>query len=240
VAAIVKYSGVAAAALVVAAGVFGFYRSVGAPESELSGTESHNQVEVASPVYCARLFTVQCLPLESQYFNTIADAAAIASFEPSLPRYIPGGFALLSVQHSRPQGTSASVQSGQFKLGCPDCNPRFSHNDQIGITYTADDGSVLIIIQGFPAYLPFQNDAPRDRWGVISVGSREAVWVSGWPGNWQSGQTAIYFNLGRTGTGWEHQPPGVTVSGSPISYSITSDSLSLEELIKVAESVEFP
>jgi DNA-binding CsgD family transcriptional regulator len=194
----------------------------------------------AAPNPCATLFTYQCVQSESQDFNTLEEAVAVASFEPAVPAYVPEGFEPIAIRHTRPEDFSRFIGSESFKEGCPGCDPRMSHNDQIGIYYRDTSGSQLAIVQGFPAYLPFHESAPEGSSGTVRISDREAYWVRGLPGRWDEPQTALYLDLGRVGTGWEVSPDKSEVLyGSPISYSITSNALSLEELVKIAESVSF-
>lgn len=188
---------------------------------------------------CAALFTRQCFSEEAQNFTTIEEATAVASFEPALPTYIPDGFTPVAVRHTRPEGTAAFTRSEAFKQGCPGCDPRLSHNDQIGIYYRNTNGQQLAVVQGFPAYFPLHQSAPEDRRGTVRIGDREAFWVQGLPGRWDERQIALYLEVGRVGSGWARLPDGTVLTGSPMSYSITSNGLPLEELIKIAESASF-
>jgi DNA-binding CsgD family transcriptional regulator len=189
------------------------------------------------PDSCATLLTYQCLESESQSFTTLQDAAAVASFQPSLPGYIPEGFQPVAIRHTRPEGTTEFVQSESFKLSCPGCDPRMSHNDQIGIYYRAATGRQLAVLQGFPATLLVYDQAPADRKGTVEVGDKTIYWLHGVLGSGE--QITLYWDIGRVGTGWAKEPDGSVVYGSPMSYSITSNGLELEELLRMAESVSF-
>ena len=187
---------------------------------------------------CASIVTRQCVN-EGEDFSTLEEAVAMASFEPSLPTYVPDGFEPVSIRHSRPEFFYTAVESGEFEKGCPRCDPRMSHNDQIGVYFRDAKGTQLVVLQGFPAYMPSHGNAPPGKSGTVRVGESEAVWVEGVPvsGRWDEPQLSLYLELGNVGTGWARLPDGSVMTGSPMSYSITSDDLSLEELVRIAESV---
>jgi len=192
------------------------------------------------PNPCASLFTYQCIRADSQDYSSLDDVTAVASFGPAVPEYVPAGYEPVIIRHTRPEGTNRFVQSQSFKDGCPGCDPRLSHDDQVGIYYRNASGQQLAIIQGFPAYLPFHDGAPADQRGTVRIGDREAYWVRGLPGRWDEPQIFLYLEVGRVGSGWEVSPDrSEVIYGSPMSYSITSNGLPLEELVKIAESVKF-
>jgi hypothetical protein len=112
-----------------------------------------------------------------------------------------------------------------------------SHNDQIGVYYRNTSGQQLAIVQGFPAALPAYDQTPEADRGVVMIGEGEAYWVRG-PFRPEEVIT-LYWDVRRVGTGWAKLPDGTVLTGSPMSYAISSDSLPLEELVKIAESVSF-
>jgi DNA-binding CsgD family transcriptional regulator len=192
---------------------------------------------------CVALFTYQCLQSESEDYNTLEEAVANASFQPAMPDYIPDGFQPILIRHTRPEGTEEFIHSESFKEGCPGCDPRLSHNDQIGVYYRDDEGRQLAIVQGSPAYLPLHQSAPEDSYGMVTIGRKEAIWVQGLPipgPDADPNEITLYWDVGRIEVGSDEVlPENDYVVGSPFGYSISTNGLTLDELIKIAESVSF-
>ncbi len=190
---------------------------------------------------CDALFTYQCIEAESQDFSTIEDATAVASFVPALPSYIPPGFEPVSIRVTRPLGTTEFIQSESYKQGCPGCDPRMAHNDQIGVYFQNQDGARLALVQGFPAYLAVYDNMPEDQRGTVQLGDGTAYWVNGLPGGDSTSlaYVTLYWDLGNVGAGRATLPDGTTLTGSPTSYSISSNSLSVDELVRIAASISF-
>jgi hypothetical protein len=56
----------------------------------------------------------------------------------------------------------------------------------------------------------------------------------------ENGGYLLAWEVGRFGSGWALSPDNrETVTGSPMSYALMSDVLSLDELLQLAESVSF-
>jgi hypothetical protein len=177
----------------------------------------------------------QCLGSTWLEFSTVEEAVAVASFAPVLPGYLPDGFKPSVIRHTRPDW----FDPDWVRVNCP-CDPRLSHNDQIGIYYRDAAGRQLVIVQGFPGHLPFHEAASPENKGVIQIGDQEAYWMRGLPlqGFGNNSQLHLHWEVGRVGLGWQVSPDRSDIQyGSPLSYSIVTDSLSLEELIAVAESM---
>ena len=238
-------------ALVVLAGGYGVSRLV----SDGGAVPSAGQRLSRSSDACKALLTVQCIGSAGRDFSSLDDAGTVASFDPKMPAYIPEGFQPIMVRHSRPEWFSPE----EVRQNCPECDPQMSHNDQIGVYYRDAAGHWLAIVQGFPGALPWDSMSPdlrpAGRQGVVAIGDHgEAYWSRSGPslsrvvdehGNaltpqWEDKQLTLYWTVGRVGDGWEISPDGSTVLyGSPFSFSITSDLLSLQELVTIAESVSF-
>jgi hypothetical protein len=163
-------------------------------------------------------------------FTTLAEAEAVASFSATLPQDLPAGFHLYKIQHSRPFASAREV-----------------HNDWITVSYLDRDGHSLVLSQGFPAFpgLGYYEVAPDGMKGEVEGAG--AYWVRGEGllatavgpnrGGANSEALMLTWEAGRFGTGWELTASGEVVTGSPFSYSLISDSLSLDELLSVASSM---
>lgn len=193
----------------------------GSPDG-LAGTGAQAPTPVL-PANCPGCFLMR----ETEY-TTIEEAAVHASFVPMIPAALPAGFE----QHR----ITASVRDYS--------NPYVPqvHNDWVTIEYRNAAGEKLVISQGFPAMptagLFFGSDgAYRD--GVLTVNGREAAWSDGDPAlPGAEPRLALMLFVGRFASGWERE--GSWFSGSPMTYSIASDSLDLDALITIAESVTLP
>jgi hypothetical protein len=233
---------IAGVAAIVAFGLVGAYGVTRLLDSTSAGGIGGSRSAPAD--MCAELFTYQCTTKAAQDFTSIEEAIAVASFEPALPAYIPEGYEPVIVRHTRPDFFAEFIKGDGFKEGCPGCDPRMSHNDQIGVYYRDAAGHQLAIIQGFPATLFLYDSKEESHRGKVAIGEYEAFWIRGLPSfagpqPWDEGQFTLYWEIARVGDGWERHPDGTVLYGSPMSYSISSNSLPLEELIAIAESVRF-
>ena len=117
-----------------------------------------------------------------------------------------------------------------------------SHADLVLLRYTDDQGNWLQVGQGFPGFsVAMVSGAPEAFTGTVQVDGVEATWIDGWPGGegWQPGiRTALYWDAGRMGSGWEVSPQGTVTTGSPLSVGLSSNVLTLDELVGVAESLQ--
>jgi hypothetical protein len=170
---------------------------------------------------------------------SIEEASALASFEVVLPAAIPAGFTLRSIEYARPP------------FGGP--NAPKVHNDWVTARYMNAEGRSLVVSQGFPALLSGLYDiAPENQRGTVSIGTHSGTWVTGMPGpgapvarngrqvppTWEAGGGVIVaWIVDRVGDAWERKPSGEVAVGSPLSYSIASNALSLDELVTIAASV---
>jgi hypothetical protein len=181
----------------------------------------------ATPSACWR---PGCFVITPQEFTTLAEAEAVASFRPMVPANIPAGFHLYKIQHSRPFASARDV-----------------HNDWITVSYLDKDGHSLVISQGFPAFpgVGYYESAPDGLKGEVD--GTGAYWARGVGllasaigpsrGGTNSEALMLTWEAGRFGAGWELTPSGELLTGSPFSYSILSDILSLDELLSVASSI---
>jgi hypothetical protein len=119
------------------------------------------------------------------------------------------------------------------------------HNDWITVTYRDQEGHRLVISQGFPARINARYTLPDSgaRGSTLQVNGREALWSANAPLSIATGKVTelggvLTLYLGKFGSGWGEE--GSLFSGSPMEYSIGSDSLSLDELIALVDSVTFP
>lgn len=197
----------------------------------------------------------QCFTIVPQRFTTIEEAVAVGSFEPRFPESIPRGFEPYLVEHARPSFDPPTQKE--------------VHNDWITVYYRNSTGGVLIISQGFPAMPAMvafpctggclNQKAPQQSKGTIQLGDTEAYWLRGdaWSRgdsdlkskvdagrvpipDLQTGGFLVAWEVGRFGSGWAISPDRSGVEfGSPMSYGIMSDVLSLDELVKIADSVRF-
>jgi DNA-binding CsgD family transcriptional regulator len=177
-----------------------------------------------------------CFVIREKPYTTLQEARQFASFEPMMPAYLPAGYKQQLVL-----GTDRSLMPNQH-VG----NPVEVHNDWITIIYRNDAGGQIVISQGFPArpgLFTVSETAPSAERGATAVGDREARWARGVPltmGPQRLLGAGLVFEVGRFGIGWAISPEGSYFSGSPMSYFVGSDSLSLDELKKIAESVKLP
>lgn len=197
----------------------------------------------------------QCVTVVPQRFTTLQEAASLASFEPRLPSWVPPGFEPYLVEYARaPLGSVGDKET---------------HNDWITVYFRNPSGGMLVVAQGFPASpvvvaLPgvegdLNDRAPQASKGTVKAGEKLAYWLRGDP--WsprdrdlldqvkagkvpipdlQAGGLVLAWEVGRFGAGYAVSPDRTEVQyGSPMSYGLMSDVLSLDELVKIAASVSF-
>ena len=160
-------------------------------------------------------------------YLSMEGAAEAATFPLLTPGIVPEGFALESVEHHWASELAKEHQS---------------HADWVLLRYTDDQGNWLQVGQGFPGfYVAMVSGAPEAFTGTVQVDGVEATWIDGWPGGegWQPAiRTALYWDAGRMGSGWEVSPQGTVTTGSPLSVGLSSNVLTLDELVGVAESLQ--
>jgi DNA-binding CsgD family transcriptional regulator len=171
-----------------------------------------------------------CFVAREIEYETIEAAAVHASFQPMMPAYIPDGF----------------TQHQVFAKERDYSNPYVPevHNDWVTVTYRNDEGSQLVISQGFGGLISARYAFPPEaKRGTLETNGRQALWSTSVPLTVvfhpeTDLALAVTLYLGRFGSGWGQE--GSWFSGSPMEYTIAGDSLSLDELISIAESVTFP
>lgn len=198
-------------------------------------------VPPAQPTEEAFPHSIQVVP---QQYQTLQQAADVASFQPRLPTYIPAGYALSLIEHLR------------FPTNPPGRTD--VHNDSITVTYRDSEGHRLLVSQGFPARpgVGIYLSARDDRKGVVNIAGRDVYWVQldimtaslalngpsvfvGVP-QLHEGGLLLAWDARRYGPGWELSPDRTQITyGSPFDYGIASDTLSLDELTRIALSVPF-
>ncbi len=171
----------------------------------------------------------ECGSFTQEEYATLEEAAADASFQPMMPGFIPEGFEQKQVYAKRRDFSNPNVPE--------------VHNDWITATYRDGVGRQLVISQGFPAMVNARFAHPDSERRTLEVSGRQALWSdrailsfpSFNPNTDVGGVLTIY--VGRFDYGWGQE--GSWFSGSPMEYSIGSNSLGLSELVAIAESVTF-
>ncbi|MPZ49713.1 MAG: hypothetical protein GEU75_10550 [Dehalococcoidia bacterium] len=176
---------------------------------------------------------------------SLEEAASLETFKPRLPLYIPAGFDQRTLMHSRPDFS--------FQTNDP-------YYDHVWATYRAEDGRILTIKQGYYDVAPsgWYDMAPEGMKGTVNIEAIELRWVRGGPKpttQWEltkdggarpvqegwddDGGLMLFWTVStRDVDAWEITPNGEYRTASrPLEYAIMTDSLSLEELIKIADSV---
>jgi hypothetical protein len=162
------------------------------------------------------------------------------SFEPRLPAYVSAGFQRRELTYARPDFPSGT--EGSY--------------DMLYATYLSSSGGRLSVIQGWydVAPLGWYGAAPDGMKGSLPLGGGEAYWVKGGPKpvsgldadgrpiipGWDDGGYILFWSAGIIDcVAWERSPDGElsTGLGPELSYAVVSDSLPLEELVRVAESM---
>lgn len=174
-----------------------------------------------------------CRWLAEVEYATVEEAAEFASFIPMMPSHIPERFERHRVLAKKRDFTNPYIPE--------------VHNDWVTVTYRDAEGNRLVISQGFPprinaryALSGFETERTtlevNGRQAIFSRGS--SVTISRMIDPQSDLGLVLTVFVGRFGSGWGQE--GSYFSGSPMEYSVGSDSLDLEELIAVAESVTFP
>lgn len=192
-----------------------------------SGSRGPNAAPVFDP--CAGV--PGCRRIIELRYTTVEEAAANASFVPMLPAALPAGFERYLIVASKRDFSNPYVPE--------------VHDDWITVVYRNAAGDELVLSQGFPAWpqVDWFASLGRAEAGKLQVNGREAAWADNVPPQQNAADNTAYRTiltlfLGRFGTGWGEE--GSFFSGSPMTYTIASDSLGLRDLISIAESVRLP
>lgn len=218
---IIGLGGLIVAATVVGAGL-GRYRAGGGAlpavadsQALVAGTAAVGQLAQASA-------TPQgSIPLSFSYPATkllsLTEARAATSFPLLAATSIPTGFQLDGIERFAP------------------ADPRGPRLERIRIWYRAADARYLLVEQGSPmtADEGAYRFAPADQKGSATVQGRSALWARGTArGNqmqtprWESGPLVLRWQT------------GTAADGAPLGVSIESNTLTLEELVAIANSVK--
>jgi outer membrane lipoprotein-sorting protein len=162
---------------------------------------------------------------------TVEEAKAEATFPVRVPKVVPQGFELESVEH---------YWAGE------DAKALRSHADWVLLRYANSHGDWLLIAQGYGgtwiAARHLSSPQPPEQYmGTIDVNGVPVQWVDGlgFEDQWQPGVMAsMGWQAGRFGDGWEITPAGETNYGSPLYVGLASNVLGVEELAGVAASLE--
>jgi hypothetical protein len=192
---------------------------------------------IPTPYLCPG--SANCHLLIPKKFTTLEEATRVASFVPLLPSNIPEGYEAYSVLQWRVDDSGGQAAD---KLAV--------HNDWIAVLYRDKAGHNLMVSQGFPAmpdlgaYLAGEESGQFfGEHGTLTLSNGGlAYWIEDMPFGF-AGPGPMYglmlsWEVGRYGTGWELSPDRATVSyGSPMSYTIVGDDLSLDQITAMANSV---
>jgi hypothetical protein len=204
------------------------------------GLLSSAPLATPTPDICAG--QIDCHPIVPKKFATLEEATALASFVPRLPSRIPEGYQQYSVFQCRIDDTGNQAED---KLAV--------HNDFITVVYRDRAGHTLMVSQGFPAlpnfgvYLTSEDSGHFfGNHGTVNLSDGAmAYWIQDMPFGFIGFNPPVYglmlsWEVGRYGTGWELSTDRTKVSfGSPMSYTLLADGLSLDQLVDMAESVSF-
>jgi outer membrane lipoprotein-sorting protein len=157
-------------------------------------------------------------------YISLGEARDGATFPVLAPAFIPEGFELESVEHHW-----SSQEAKEFH----------SHADSVLLRYADSAGNWLAIDQGFGgsyghyAYV----DQPDVQQGTVEVKGTPVKWVE--DDRFSGGlMFVVAWQAGRIGDGYEISPAGEVTYGSPLALVLASNVLSVEELARVAESLE--
>ena len=195
-----------------------------------------------------RLLTVQAPPASAvavdggfsitpAYLASLDDAQAQYDFPLLLPMDIPDGYQLGTIGYLHPQ-------------------PGVPPMDLLMVCYLASDGGYLQVTQGYP--LPVGGTTgtayaytPGDEKGTTTVQGKDAYWKlgrllgGGAPQFWQPGALQLAWNTDISvplPAGAFYIPPGATepqpLPPLYIGYQLESDTLSLDELVAIGNSVQ--
>ena len=147
-----------------------------------------------------------------------------------LPSFLPVGYDQQTVDASK-------RELNEFGAGV--------HNDWITVIYRDSNGNRIVISQGFPPTLSARHAFPSQRVesGSLVISGHEAIWSAAVPlvspldPETDLGLVLTVY-VGRFGQGWGQ--PGSLFSDSPMEVSIGSDSLDLETLVTMLNSLTFP
>jgi DNA-binding CsgD family transcriptional regulator len=185
---------------------------------------------------------------------SLDEAAALTSFVPHLPTYIPEEFTSRKLIYSEPGPLYSYEKDGTWK----EVEGKSGAGDELWATYGTSDGRSLIVVQGFEAApTSWYEAAPDDMKGVVELEGKELQWIKGgpkpveqWEPNeyggvrpvdegWDNGGYNLYWLIESQKTGtWEISPDGERHDvAAGLYYAISSESLPLDELVKIAASV---
>jgi DNA-binding CsgD family transcriptional regulator len=203
---------------------------------------------------------VSFLPGELQ-FSTLEEAAAETSFRPKLPAYVPEGYERKSLDYRWPlEAHSTGPASGYQAFEPKGPGAPF---ESLTAEYVNEIGEVLRVIQGYALGIPnIYDDVPADYRGSLETGGRQVFWYVGEAiyeyttdangnrfgkpvaGAWEdSDRVAVFWQAHgpSKGAAWEIAPDGTKrvfeARGRPFEYVVYSDSLPLEEMLRIAQSV---
>jgi DNA-binding CsgD family transcriptional regulator len=198
-----------------------------------------------------------CFRHHKLFFASLEAAAEHTSFTPLLPEYMPAGYERRSLGYAWPGDIEPGAEHG-FESKGPNSPFEVLYAEYVNAT-----GDVLHVNQGYSVGRGGSyDDAPDHLRGKVTEGGRVIYWYKGhgqWEykanglgvqegrpveGGWEetSDVTAYWEQTGPSkGTAWEIAPGGTKrvfeARGRPFEYVIISDSLPVEELLKVARSV---
>ncbi len=162
-------------------------------------------------------------------YDSVARAAAQASFPLKTPTYIPPGFKFKGALYNRPE-------------------PQVS-GENVVLFYEADSGRTLTLSQGAPAFAfpAGSTAAPPGFSGYRNVGYSRALWVKGFnksaPIDVVDGKPVFpsqeWTDNDFLRLGWYVDGTQGPFDASPnhLAYSIAASGLSLDELMRIADSV---
>jgi hypothetical protein len=162
---------------------------------------------------------------------SLEQARKDATFTIVIPSYVPAGFEVESIEH---YWVSEMAKE------------RRSHADWVLFRYTDSSGNWLAIAQGFGGSGLTASgfaDPPDASRGNFTINGQPAEWTSGVRrDNWAEWQPEVQKSLrwrgGNLGTSSETSSTGEMSTGSPLSYGISSNVLSVDELKRVADSLQ--
>ncbi len=147
-----------------------------------------------------------------QVLRSLSEARAAYGFPIVLPTALPAGYQLSGIE--------------LFKNAAPSM-------DVLHVRYASPDGHYVEVRQGDP--LPSAGGgeayrlAPTDSRGTATIDGQTAAWVHGFatsPTTWHPGPLTLMW-----------KPSAMQLPGATSGYQIESDALSVDELVRIAESV---
>lgn len=168
--------------------------------------------------------------------KSLEHAQELASFPVKIPSRLPEGFELESFEQRWPDHIG---KEGRRKK---------VHADYLLRTYIDQADHWFHIVQGFTGKFiawTILYEPPADVSGAVEINGRNAVWLTALPSDGlsdQNGNPNVTWTKGAFSyVGWQdglHPAPEGGVGDSPRYYGLASDSLGVEELLSIAETVE--